>query len=83
MRIKSTTLVLTLLISSYTIFSPLNAWIDHIFDFHPEPFKENCWRGQEEAEKENKVWSEIGRKDNDRSTGDSKGTNSNTPDRDK
>lgn len=34
MRSNKLTLTITLLIASYAILAPLEAWIDHIFDFH-------------------------------------------------
>ncbi len=76
--------VLALIICSHAIFNPLQAWIDHIFDFHLDVNKENGWKGQEQAERDNSVWAEIGRsQENDRTTSEGKGTNTNQPDRDK
>lgn len=72
--------ILALLICSHAVFNPLQAWIDHIFDFHPVEVEQD-WNGSNRDWQENQVWAEIGSREQDREQ--DRGTCLDGPDRDK
>lgn len=89
MRLNKITLILTLLMASYSIFAPLEAWIDHFFDFHFDLDRVKEGSKQEGFEKDG-VWYEheafyeaYREADRERESDSGRGTNTNTPDRDK
>lgn len=81
-RLNSICLPLTLFIAQYASLGPLNAWVDHFFDFHLAEIEQD-WNGSKAAWKENDVWAEIGQRDQDRDRDSDRGTCPDGPDRDK
>lgn len=77
----------TLLIASHAVFSPLNAWIDHIFDFHFDrkdaglQFDHEKYEGMSDVERH--AHEMMDRWDRSKDSDNDRGTCLDGPDRDK